>query len=434
LDNAGNKKYFEQCEEMIMFAEENESIRRLDQSWNEEQLLGRLKYGAFKTFQDDPAGFLTDTINTYLAAAPTNWSLPFQHPYFSTPVAIAFGDGDSPLFQNIKNRYPWTLTPRECLEKPPAVQVSTVNGIPKSGVDLPGRAFLPVITEGGRITWPRGEPPLPPWKAAAVLKTPLSQAIGNSYGEASDSMKAMPLISPVESVTCISIGLPIHPETIKSEISYPWGNSPDLKVHSLCGSHLGFVADISYYIVNILQMFGFKAIAPTFTTWGQEFMMDFQYERATSRDSISPCPEREWAVAAGLGTYGLPDMIITERGMAVTLTTIITSAKIPTSPKPGQEYCLYYRNGSCRKCISRCPGQAISEDGRLAAKCDAGAAAAVNYNLNYLKDRMVKELGDYSSMSGNIMWGGNGLGVPILAFPTCGRCYTDVPCATKIPD
>jgi hypothetical protein len=394
-----------------------------------------LDYGAWREFQADPAGFLTAAVNKYIINAPTNWSLPFNHPFYDVPVAIAFGDGDSPVFLDIKKQYPWTLTPRECLEKTPKVQVSTVDGTPKSKVDIPGRSHLPVITVNGEITWPKGEPPLPPWPAQTESAGPPSGGVGNSYG-GTPAVKAAP--KPPEYVTCISIGVPIHPGTLKAEASYPWGNSPDLKMHSLWGSHLGSVADITSYVVNLLQMFGYIAIAPTFTAWGHEFLMDFQYEGPTSRYTISPCPEREWAVAAGLGTYGLSDMIITSRGMAVILTTIMTSLKIPPSAKPTQEYCLYYRNGSCKKCIPRCPGQAISvamdPPGRLAAKCDAGAVAASVYNLTYLKDRMVKELGDYSQVYGNLIWGGGGPGRPVLSFSACGRCYTDVPCATGIPD
>jgi hypothetical protein len=405
--------------------------------YNDQAVPHRLDYGTIKSFQADPAKFLIDIIDQYVNTAPTNWSIPFQHPYFSAPMAIGFGDGDSPAFHDIKRKYPWTLTPRECLEKPPAVQISTVNGVPKSKVDIPGKAHLPVITKTGVITWPRGEPPLPPWQAKLASQRPSPTNVGNSYGEASAGKRPMSP-SSVESITCISIGLPVHPETLKAEASYPWGNSPELKVRSLLGSHLGFAADISFYIVNTLQMLDFAAIAPTFTGWGQECMMDFQYEGATSRDTISPCPEREWAVAAGLGTYGLPDMIITERGMAVILTTIMTSAKFPPSPRPAKEYCLYYRERSCTKCIERCPGQAISinvtPQGRLAAKCDAGGVAAANYNYTYLRERMLRELGDYANISGNLIFGGSGPGRTVLTFPACGRCYTDVPCATCRPD
>jgi hypothetical protein len=409
-----------------------------------------LNYGSIKEFNADPAKFLTDLVNKYVSFGSTNWAVPFNHPYYAAPVAIAFGDGDSQAFQDIKNRQPWTLTPRECLENPPAVQVSTVNGVPKSKVDIPGRKHLPVISENGEITWPSGEPPLPPWQAAES-GGPGSANIGNSYGSGKAvetsrgaSSNAPPSFGkpvpqkPFEHVTCISIGLPIHPETLRVEASYPWGNSPEMKLHSVLGSHVGCAADITSFVVNTLQMFGYVTIAPTFTSWGHEFLMDFQYEGPTSRQSISPCCEREWAVAAGLGTYGLTDMVITKQGMAVILTTIMTSAEISPSPKPQKEYCLFYRDGSCRKCIPRCPGQAIDAEmnppGRLAAKCDAGGVAAMIYNNTYLKDRMVKELGDYAEMSGNIIWGGSGIRRAILSFPACGRCYTDVPCATSIPD
>jgi hypothetical protein len=397
----------------------------------------RLGYGSITSFQKDPSQFLTDLINRYLDTAATNWAVPFQHQFFSAPVAIAFGDGDSQAFMNIKKKYPWTLTPRECLEKPPAVQVSTVNGIPKSKIESPARDHLPVITESGKITWPKGEPPLPPWQAKSTPPGSVLSGLKDGYGEASAARNTQTQ-NQIDSVTCISIGLPIHKTTLKSEASYPWGNSPELKVNSLIGSHLGFIADVSFYVVNVLQMLGYRAIAPTFTNWGQEFLMDYQYEGATSRATISPSPEREWAVAAGLGTYGLPDMIISERGMAINLTTVITSAKFPPTPKPDKEYCLFYRDGSCKECIKRCPGQAISATisppGRLAAKCHGGGLAAANYNITYLKEKMIKELGDYVNISGNLMFGGSGPGKSVLGFPACGRCYTGVPCATGIPD
>lgn len=33
------------------------------------------------------------------------------------------------------------------------------------------------------------------------------------------------------------------------------------------------------------------------------------------------------------------------------------------------EYCLYYRNGNCKKCIDRCPSRAISENCHDKIKC-----------------------------------------------------------------
>lgn len=163
-----------------------------------------------------------------------------------------------------------------------------------------------------------------------------------------------------------------------------------------------------------------------------------QHEGPTSRQPISPCPEREWAYAAGLGTYGLSDMLITEKGMAVILTSVMTSVAIPPSPRPTQEHCLFFRDRSCVACVPRCPGQAIDPGmqppGRLAAKCDAGSVAASIYNSTYEHARMLGEIGTYGDMSGNLIWEGAGMKLPLLSFPACGRCYTDVPCSTRIPE
>ena len=414
----------------------NSSLWNLEENPREPTRFG---HGAIEAFRRDPGGFLTEAINNYVLTAHSNWSVPFQHPFFTAPIAIAFADGDSEEFLEIKRRYAWTLTPRECLESPPRVHVESVTGKPKSRVDMPAVGHVPTISEAGDITWPAGEPPLPPWGARDNMVGEVL-GIGESYGGspgAEGPPAGLPRPPRPEHMTVISIGLPIHPATLEAEASYPWGNSPELKVHSLLGAHLGFTIDLSYYVVKTLQMFGHLAISPYHTTWGSEFMMDFQHEGPTSRQPISPCPERDWAVAAGLGTWGLSDMVITERGMAVILTSIVTSAEIPASPRPATEHCLFFRDGSCLECVSRCPGQAIdphlNPPGRLAAKCEAGARAAAKYNETYLKERMLTELGEYASSSGNLIWEGSGLGMPVISFLACGRCYTDVPCSTRIP-
>jgi hypothetical protein len=398
----------------------------------------------FTLWKSDTAKFITDAVNDYVDVAPTNWSKPFNHPFFTTPAVIAFGDGDAEDYLNIKKVWPWTLTPRECLEKQPGLTVGPVDGAPqqRSMIQMPGghSPTHAVITRDGKTTYPNGEPPLPPWPPAPTS------------GQGPAGLPSRGGHSP--GVTCISIGLPIHPETLKAETSYPIGNSPEFKAMSLWGAHTGFIGDLSYYLVNLLQSLGVAAIAPTFTDWGHEMMMDFQYEGPTSRYSISPAAERAWAVAAGLGTYGLHDMVISRKGTAIIITTIMTSARVPPTPKPTIEYCLWYRNGSCGKCVGRCPGQAIytklppnpafpegapfpngpvPTDGRLAAKCDAGSFAASEYNQTYLRDRMLKETGDYAATYCSIIFGST-VGLPFLSFPACGRCYTDVPCATGIPE
>jgi epoxyqueuosine reductase QueG len=81
---------------------------------------------------------------------------------------------------------------------------------------------------------------------------------------------------------------------------------------------------------------------------------------------------RHAAYISGLGTFGLSDGLITEKGKAVRLTTLIVEAPLEVKPRPyegHQEWCLYYKNGSCGVCMSRCPIQAITESGHDKNAC-----------------------------------------------------------------
>jgi epoxyqueuosine reductase len=82
---------------------------------------------------------------------------------------------------------------------------------------------------------------------------------------------------------------------------------------------------------------------------------------------------RHAAYISGLGTFGLSDGLITEKGKAVRFTTLIIEAPFEVKPLPyvnHQEWCLFYKNGSCGVCISRCPIDAITEQGHDKDACD----------------------------------------------------------------
>ncbi|HHV79775.1 MAG TPA: epoxyqueuosine reductase [Firmicutes bacterium] len=69
------------------------------------------------------------------------------------------------------------------------------------------------------------------------------------------------------------------------------------------------------------------------------------------------------AVIAGLGTLGLHQMLITERGCAGRVGSIVTSADLPLNPPKwhAKELCGFYQGGKCKSCISLCPVGAIHE-------------------------------------------------------------------------
>ena len=73
--------------------------------------------------------------------------------------------------------------------------------------------------------------------------------------------------------------------------------------------------------------------------------------------------QRHIARAAGLGTFGLNNMLITPQGCCGRYFTMVTDLPVPPDRPLEEEYCLYRRNGSCGLCAERCPAHALHRDG-----------------------------------------------------------------------
>jgi len=120
--------------------------------------------------------------------------------------------------------------------------------------------------------------------------------------------------------------------------------------------------------------------------------------------------ERHAAYVSGLGTFGLSEGLITERGIAHRVGSVIARIETEITPRPysgHHEYCLFFSEGSCRACIERCPAQAITEEGHDKLKC-------------------YKHTVDVCSTYVQSQYGlGGGYG--------CGLCQTGVPCESGIP-
>lgn len=118
--------------------------------------------------------------------------------------------------------------------------------------------------------------------------------------------------------------------------------------------------------------------------------------------------ERHAAYAAGLGTFSLSDGLITPKGMAMRVTSIIARLALPVTERPYtsyQEYCLFYSFGTCGVCMKRCPADALSAQGHDKHKCKA-----------YLDTT-------WAHVREN--WHFEGYG--------CGLCQVAVPCEKGIP-
>ena len=155
-------------------------------------------------------------------------------------------------------------------------------------------------------------------------------------------------------------------------------------------------------VVEVLQKAGHEAVAPQLAA---------AWEKKKSEQYVfaSTWSERHAAYAAGLGTFGLCDGLITTRGKAIRAGSVVARINIAPTPRPYTDhraFCLFYSQGICGKCIKRCPVGALSEKGHDKVKC-----------LQHLKP--VTE--EY--VKANYHFDGYG----------CGLCQVGVPCEAKIP-
>ena len=109
--------------------------------------------------------------------------------------------------------------------------------------------------------------------------------------------------------------------------------------------------------------------------------------------------ERHAAYACGLGTFGLCKGIITEKGMAGRLGSIILKTEVEVEPRPYTgvyDYCT-----KCGVCAQRCPAKAVD--------MDTGK--------------------DHDKCAGRLDWSG----VAYAPRYGCGKCQTATPCESRNP-
>jgi epoxyqueuosine reductase len=81
---------------------------------------------------------------------------------------------------------------------------------------------------------------------------------------------------------------------------------------------------------------------------------------------VSRWAHKSVAVIAGIGSFGLHHLVITDAGCAGRLGSLVLDADLPIESRAAnsgsRERCLYYADGSCLECVMRCPANALDED------------------------------------------------------------------------
>jgi hypothetical protein len=156
------------------------------------------------------------------------------------------------------------------------------------------------------------------------------------------------------------------------------------------------------HVVAFLNEAGYTAVAP-------QLSPQWSIKQTDNHDSSSTWSERHAAYVSGLGTFGLCDGLITPVGKAIRCGSVVARFTTPVSGRPYKdhhEYCLFYSTGTCGKCITRCPANALSSQGHDKAKCQ-----------KYLETVIIEHSKDAYG----------------LEAYGCGLCQTKVPCESRIP-
>jgi len=106
-----------------------------------------------------------------------------------------------------------------------------------------------------------------------------------------------------------------------------------------------------------------EAIAKFLASKGHESQTIKATHTYSQEDLKSMWSHRSAAVIAGLGTFGINKLVITEKGAGGRFCTVITSAMLEANERPAENQCLYIKSGACGLCIKACPVGAIKVDG-----------------------------------------------------------------------
>jgi epoxyqueuosine reductase len=160
-------------------------------------------------------------------------------------------------------------------------------------------------------------------------------------------------------------------------------------------------AALRNHLVDTLEKAGHPAVAPMLVpNWTFVKSKRFSYASSWS--------ERHAAHAAGLGTFGLCDGLITAKGKALRVGSVVAKIELEPTPRPYADhraYCLFFAEGTCGKCIDRCPVGALSEAGHDKEKCRQHLVKSSQY---------VKETYKFVGYG-------------------CGLCQVGIPCESRIP-
>jgi len=202
---------------------------------------------------------------------------------------------------------------------------------------------------------------------------------------------ASPMIPNLKNVVISGHEMPedILPDP-KIIISYFLPFQKEVALSNVSGRHASKIWKASYDDTNRL----IASLNDALVEYIHELGFRAAYSKKTSqisKDILMSCwSQRHIAEIAGLGKFGLNNLLITRVGSCGRFGSVVCDLPIVPDLPETEERCLYKLTGGCMKCVKNCPVSALREDGFLRVRCQAN-----------------EEIGDTD---------------------ICGKCAVDIPC------
>lgn len=199
---------------------------------------------------------------------------------------------------------------------------------------------------------------------------------------------AMPTDFLEDAKTVITYFLPFDEEIARSNVegkvsSKTWGWAY-VETNQL-------IYDLNVYLQEKIMEAGYQtAIIPATHNFDEKLL-------------VSKWSHRHVAYIAGLGKFGLNNMLITAKGTCGRIGSIVTNLEITATKRQEGENCIYKGLGKCKACVSRCVNNALTIDGFDRHKC---------YEMCLYNDELLGDIG---------------------VADVCGKCIVGVPCSFTNP-
>jgi epoxyqueuosine reductase QueG len=118
---------------------------------------------------------------------------------------------------------------------------------------------------------------------------------------------------------------------------------------------------------------------------------------------LSDWSHRHIAYIAGIGTLGVHNLLITDKGCTGRIGSLVTDMDLDPTPRPSEEFCLHKAGMTCLKCVDKCRFGALFKD-----RFDRHAC----YRQCLVNDRLYEDL---------------------ELVEVCGKCSSGVPCSETNP-